>query len=82
MKEFSREFTSELFDEYWWLILISALFVYRILSLVIVDIPVFYDEARKKPVWYLGIFFVDSYISIYLYADMRYAAFSSVFVVH
>ncbi len=45
MKKFSREFTSELFDEYWWLILISALFVYRILSLVIVDIPVFYDEA-------------------------------------
>ena len=45
MKIFSREFTSELFDEYWWLILISALFVYRILSLVIVDIPVFYDEA-------------------------------------
>ena len=34
-----------MFDEYWWLILISALFIYRILSLVIVDIPVFYDEA-------------------------------------
>ena len=45
MKKYSREFTSELFDEYWWLILISALFIYRILSLVIVDIPVFYDEA-------------------------------------
>ena len=45
MEKYSREFTSELFDEYWWLILISALFIYRILSLVIVDIPVFYDEA-------------------------------------
>ena len=45
MKKYSKEFTSELFDDYWWLILISALFIYRVLSLAIVDIPVFYDEA-------------------------------------
>ena len=66
MKKYSREFTSELFNEYWWLILISALFIYRILSLIIVDIPVFYDEAYQCCYCYISDKADDTQMKCYI----------------